>query len=257
MPVTYPLYSDLAKKGQLFDSELHDVVSRTQAETIEVGRAVVYVPGQTSQNLVRLPKLNETVATFTGAITAGHIAVVVAGTTITQNFSSDEATTLSALAIQIAALPSVSSAAAASSVLTIKMKNIAGPATADFTVVASGLGDTLAVTVAQTSSDVFAGIAIGSDSLILDPISNTCAYVVGGITLNLGKKCRVAVYTETALAVDSTVFVRVQNDVSDVTKLAGNFRNDSASGLAIAWSAASVVIGTTAAGIAIIEINLP
>ena len=255
MPTIYPLYSNIAKKGQLFDSELHDVVSRNQTETIEVGRAVVYQAGQISQNLVRLPRRNQTAATVSGTFTAGSIAVTVAGTLVTTNFGTDLATTMTAFAAAIAAVSGVSSATYASSVLTITTANVNSPVAADF--VLTSVTGTLALAVVETSVDTFAGIAVGSDALILDPLTGTSSYVVGGITMNLGKKCRVAVYTETALNVGSTVYVRIQNDPSDVTKLAGNFRNDSASGLAIAWSAASVVVGTTAAGIAIIEINLP
>jgi hypothetical protein len=64
-------------------------------------------------------------------------------------------------------------------------------------------------------------------------------------------------YTETALTPDSSVYIRNTDDASDVTKLKGNLRNDSASGLATVNTDITVVVGASAGGLAEVEVNLP
>ena len=258
MQPSYNVYSLPSKKGQLADSGFHDIVSRLVSEAVEIGRAVVRVVGDVTGKLVRLPRANKSVSTFTGTFTAGSIKVTVAGVQVTAAWATDLDTTLALLAVAAAAVTGVSSATydAATNVMTITIANGVGPVAADFDL--SGVTGTLAVASVLSSSEIFHGIAVTTDALVADLTTGVVQYTpTGPQTANILRRGRMYVYTETAMTTDSQVFVRIQDDGSDVTKLAGNFRTDSASGKATLWADAQVVTGASAGGLAVIEINLP
>ena len=266
---SYSLLPARIKLGQKGDSRFTQIVTRFATEIIEIGRVVVRAFGTAVG--VRLPKLNKVIATFTGSMTAGHIATTInvggstadglTTTTVTQNFTSDLATTIADLATQIASVAGVKSASSAGDVLTISLKNDNAPTS--FVIGGVSTSDTLAVTALASLDDEFHGAAIAAEALVYDGATGKVMYdpvtpgSLNNLSMNLMRQGSWGVHTETDINADDPVYVRCVNDVSDATLVAGQIRADSASGEAVLWAGARVVTAAAAGEVAVIEINLP
>lgn len=109
------------------------------------------------------------------------------------------------------------------------------------------------VALPSGSSDVVAGVVVST--MTRESIRDSLApHYVAGDEMPVLRKGRVWIYTETALAVTATVYLRYTAN-GDLTP--GDFRNDADTDKAVAVTSAKVVVPTTAAGYAMIELNLP
>jgi hypothetical protein len=99
----------VAKPGLKVDSRFDIVVSRGANEVMPFG--VVAVDVQADGERAKLPGANGVVITDDGGTwTAGDVVAVINGTTITETFATDKATSMAALAASIQALAFITSA---------------------------------------------------------------------------------------------------------------------------------------------------
>jgi len=266
------IYPQSAKKGMFLNSRIgRNVVTGIVQEFVEVGRVVCKVFGIAKG--ICLPHANESVATFSGTMTAGHIAVTLqtlsGPTTISQAFATDLATTLAHLTTAIGQVIGVASAALVGDVLTINMAGTDGPQTADFSITGLTGGqtpDTLTVTAVRSFNMEIRGIAPSDEILVIDQNTGLVGYnpsnrlqngSYGGPAIEILRIGSIAVYTETNITEDQAVYVRFINDPTDTTKVIGQIRADNASGLAVLWPNCKVVDGGSAGSIVGVELNLP
>lgn len=145
--------------GLKLDSRFDEVISRGANEVMPFG--VVGVDVQADAERVKLPGANVAVILDdAGTFTAGDIVVVVNGTTITETFDTNKATTMAALAASIQALAFITTAVytGGSNIITIT-------AAADIRLVISvdvtGITGNMTITsITYTLTDAVAGLTL-------------------------------------------------------------------------------------------------
>lgn len=241
--------------GSKADSRVDLVESMQAYGTIPIGRGVSKVYGNDTQ--VLLPVENNVVITDdAGTYTAGSISVTINGTVVTQTYSVDKNTTLTALAAAIlAAAPAgIRSAAYVAGSHTITL--ISSNQTLVVTVDVSGITGTMTISsVTPTSINTFAGVAINSG--IIDqglPGGSGAVEYTNGQAVNVLRQGACYVTPEETVTSDDPVYFRIQDNGA---KLPGMFGKSADSGKCIVVSNARWIEGATTSGVAKLEFNLP
>lgn len=247
-----------ASAGQIYDIGFNNVLSPLAAvEPIRVGLGVAKVIGQDMQ--VRLPHVDIVAVTLSTALTSGASTVVTLnGIALTPVvYASSNADTLTAIAALIAAQDFVASAVS-NGTDTITITADQGFAvTATF---ATTGGSAPTWTSAYSNDNVFYGVALyiqnkmnilgvnGSDGALPYQIGDPVPVMTRG---------RVWVTPENTVTSDSPVYWRIAPTMSNPQ--VGGFRSDSDGGTAILISSNQIrwIIGASAGGLAVLDINQP
>jgi hypothetical protein len=243
-----------AYAGLQADGGHKDIRTFNTDEAVDVGLGVMKYVG--TDEKARLPKVDQAVVEEdTGTYTAGDIVVTIDysdGTqdVVTESFATSKAATLAALAVSIAALDKITSAAYSAPDLTIVAAELGITVTTDV----SGITGTMTIVgTTYTSTDVagdFRGVTVHTHTL------SEQGYVYeANSPMNVMTKGRIYVLVEETVTADSPVYLRVQ--AGTATQLPGQFRASSDSSKAIALTALRYTKGASAGGFAVLELNLP
>lgn len=260
MQTSYSLEHEAGFSGMKADTGVDDIKSMMADVVIPFGRAVVKSYGK--DNAVRLPILGNLVITDdAGTFTAGTITATVLGTLVSQAFDTDKNTSMTALAVKIAAIPGVSSAVYSSGSHTI---TIVTKSTSLEGAVVDISGITGAMTISSyvyTTADTILGFAVATHKE--QTAAGLVQYEVGE-AVNVMSKGRLYSYVEEALGSDDTsIYFRCR--VNGSTKQIGQVLKTSTvetSGTN-SWAKGTIAAGVkflktiTGAGLTILEVNLP
>jgi hypothetical protein len=270
--LTYSLVKDAGFAGLLADSSPHDIDSLVAVEEIIPGNAVVKCKAATLDASCRLPIIDGVVALDdAGTFTAGTIAATVVynvpngasvSTTYTQAFGTDKATSMAALAAKIAANAGVDTCVYSDGSHTITLVSNADYNLSLFTIDVTGITGTMTITsYTYSSSDVIYGIASHNQK---EQEADGTVSLLPGDMVNVMKKGKVFTYTEELVTSNDPVYCRVYPN--GATKLRGQFLKTAAAETISSvhiYGKISCAYGfkfrktTTAAGLTVIEINLP
>lgn len=256
---SYPLYMTVGSAGQLYDLSFNNVFSPvTPLNNIPMGIGVAKVIGQDMQ--VRLPWEDiVSVQASTALIASNSTTVTLNGIALTPVvYASSNAATLNAIAALIAAQDGIASAVS-NGTDTITITADQGlPVTATFATT-GGVGQPT-WTSTYTNDNVFYGIAlyIQNKQNLLGPQGS-----LGGSPYYPGDpvpvltRGQVYVTTENQMTSDSPVYWRIKPTLSNPQ--VGGFRSDSDGGNAILLPNTQIrcIIGASAGGLAVLDINQP
>jgi hypothetical protein len=259
MQTTYSNQHGAAILGMLAESMFKHTDSMICAEALPVARAVMKVPGKKDQ--VRLTRPNHaTITVSADLITANSTIVTVDGVATTATvYATSHAATMAAIVTKIAALSTVANAYLDGSNNRIihVITNLATPTVAAETTLGA-TQPTWAAAYTFTASD-FYGIAQLSQRLEggLPNSDNEASYPNESVS-NILRRGRIYVWFETAFNPDKdTLYVR--HTVNGEGTAIGQFRNDADTSRAVSLSSLPirVISYLTAAGMGVVEINLP
>ena len=247
--------------GMLADSRNKHTESMICSEVMPIGRFASRVGN--SVNQVELPEKNVGTLVFDADFVASNSIIITVNSVATAAvvFATDHDTTAAAVLAAIQGLSTVASAyldPTDTDNRTFIIKVIDAPAVVAEAITGGSSQATGTVTYALDTASLF-GIVQHSHALegglpgSTDPIQ----YPVNA-TANILRKGAIYVYMETAFDPDvDTLYVR--HEANGATGLVGQFRNDSDSSKATSLSALPIKVRSnlSAAGLAIIEINLP
>jgi hypothetical protein len=255
---SYNFLMNVASQGQLYDIGFNNVLTPvTPIETILMGLGVAKVIGADYQ--VRLPHQDiVTLTESTSLVTSNSTIVTLNGIALTPVvYATSNAATLTAIANLIAAQPGIATAVSdGTSVITITAdQGFAVTATA---VTTSGSGQPT-WTPAYSNDNVFYGVALyiqNKQNLLGVTGSAGPAPYFPGQPVSTLTRGRVWVTVENTVTSDSPVYWRMIPTVS--FPQVGGFRSDSDSGNAILISStqAKWILGASAGGLAVLDINL-
>lgn len=258
MQTSYNRDQAIAILGMLADTSFKHTESMICDEAIPVGRAVMRVPNTSDR--VRLSKANYATLTASADLIASNSTIVtVDGVATTATvYATSHAATMAAIVAKIAALSTVANAWLDTTNNKVIHIVAVGPdieAEAETT-----LGDTQATWTAAASfraSDFF-GLAQLSQRLEggLPNVDNAAEYPVESLA-NILRRGRLYVNFETAFDPDKdTLYVR---HTAATGKHIGDFRKDADTNKAVSLAGLPirVVSHLSAAGMGVIEINLP
>lgn len=258
---TYPINQDAYLLGQIINTAYKHTEGKICKGVVPVGRGVSKVIGKDDQ--VRLPASNSGKLVFAGdLVTSNVVDMDINGVAITSvTFATDHATTMVALAVEIASNADVATAVVDPTDTTSRTIIVTG---VDNTVIAiTGIAVTAGATqttgtFTADSADTLYGVAQLSQALEggLPGTTSVPEYADKAVA-NIMRRGEIAVHFETAFNPDSdTLYCRFV--AGSATELIGQFRNDSDSGKAYAVSG-NVKVKTTlaAAGLGVLELNKP
>lgn len=252
------LMTQAASAGQIYDITFGEVLSPVAAvEIIPIGLGVAKVIGQDMQ--VRLPHVDIVAVTLSAPLSAANSTVVTLnGIALTPVvYATSNAVTLNAIAALIAAQPFIASAVS-NGTDTITIYAQQGYAVSAVFITSSGSAVTW--TSVYSNDNVFYGVAvyIQNKMNLLGPQGSAggSPYYIGDAVPTMARG-QIWVYAETTVTSDSPVYWRIAPTLSNPQ--VGNFRGDSDSGNAILLPSNQVrwLIGASAGGLAVLDINQP
>lgn len=256
---SYPLYMTVGSAGQLYDLSFNNVFSPvTPLNNIPMGVGVSKVIGQDMQ--VRLPWVDIVAVTASIPLVTGNSTVVTLnGIALTPVvYATSNAATLTAIAALIAAQPGIATAVS-NGTDTITITADQGlPVLATF-VTTGGAGQPVWTSV-YSNDNVFYGIALyiqNKQNLLGPQGSAGGSPYYPGDPVPVLTRGQVYVTTENTMTSDSPIYWRITPTVS--FPVVGGFRSDSDGGNAILLSSSQIrcIIGASAGGLAVLDINQP
>lgn len=247
-----------ASAGQLYDIGFNNVLTPVAAlENIPIGLGVAKVIGSDYQ--VRLPHQDIAAVVQSTALTAGNITTVTLnGIALTPvSYAVSNAATMNAIAALIAAQPNIASASY-DGFSTININAIQGAAISVTFVTASGSAVTWVTN--YSNDNVFYGVDlyIQNHANLLGPQGSAGGqpYYQGDAVPCLTRG-RVWVTPENTVTSDSQVYWRIVPTLANPQ--VGSFRGDSDGGNAILLSPGIIrwLVGASAGGLAVLDINQP
>lgn len=256
---SYNFLMNVGSAGERYDIGYADVLSPvTPLETIFPGLGLAKVIGQDYQ--VRLPHQDIVAVSASTALVASNSTVVTLnGIALTPVvYATSNAATLTAIAVLIASQPNIASAVSdGASTITITASQ--GYSVSATFVTTAGAGQPT-WTSTYTNDNVFYGIALyiqnKANLLGFSGSAGPSPYVAGDPVPCLTKG-RVWVTTETTVTSDSPVYWRMIATMSNPQ--VGSFRGDADGGNAILLSPNYIrwLVGASAGGLAVLDINQP
>ena len=256
---SYPLYMTVGSAGQLYDLSFNNVFSPvTPLNNIPMGIGVSKVIGQDMQ--VRLPFEDIVAVQASTALVASNSTVVTLnGIALTPVvYATSNAATLTAIAALIAAQDGIASAVSdGTDTITITAEQ-GLPVTATF-VTTGGAGQPT-WTSTYSNDNVFYGIALyiqNKQNLLGPQGSAGGSPYYPGDPVPVLTRGQVYVTTENNMTSDSPIYWRIKPSLS--FPQVGGFRSDSDGGNAILLPSTQIrcIIGASAGGLAVLDINQP
>jgi len=258
--LSYEYLMDAASEGLLADSGFKNVLSPRAYADIPIGRGVSKVVGE--DYAVRLPAQNlSTIVLDADLVTGNSIAISVNGTALSAiPFDTDHLTTMNDIATALEALSEVDTAVVGgASNRTLTVTAVQGDVVVVNSFVVTGGASQATATISNETQDSFYGVAlrIQNKQNLLDPQVGTigAAPYYEGEAVSMLTRGRVYVYVDQDVTSDDPVYLRYVAGAGESE--IGRFRMDSDSGNAFLVSDARYVVGASAGGLAILEINLP
>ena len=257
--LSYNFLMTKATAGEIYDIEFDTIMSPVATQAIPFGVGVAKVIGQ--DQAVRLPHQDIVAVQASTALVASNSTVVTLnGIALTPVvFSVDNATTLTAIAVLIAAQPNIASAVS-NGTDTITITASQGFAVSATFVTTLGVGQPT-WTSTSSNDNVFYGVSvfIQNKMNLYDPSVGSVGGPVyaAGDPVSMMQKGKIWVVPETTVTSDSPVYWRIIP--STPFPVTGTFRGDSDGGNAILISSsfARWWQGGSAGTLAVIDINLP
>lgn len=252
------LMTQAASAGQIYDITFGEVLSPVAAvENIPIGLGVAKVIGQDMQ--VRLPHVDIVAVTASAPLSAANSTVVTLnGIALTPVvYATSNAATLSAIAALISAQPFIASAVS-NGTDTITITAQQGYAVSATFVTSSGSAVTWSSV--YSNDNVFYGVVvyIQNKMNLLGPQGSAggSPYFIGDAVPTMARG-QIWVLAENAVTSDSPVYWRIAPTLS--FPQVGGFRSDSDGGNAILLPSTQVrwLIGASAGGLAVLDINQP
>lgn len=257
----YPINQVAAMLGMLADSRLKHTESMIALEALPIGRGAIVVGNNPDQ--AQLPEANISTLVFDADFVTSNSIIITVNTVATTAtvFATDHDTTAAAVVAKIATLSTVASAIldpADATNRTYIIKVIDAPAVVLEAVTGGASQATGTATQSLAVSDLF-GVVQHSHALEggLPGSTTPIQYPANGLA-NILRKGAIYVQMETTFDPDiDTLFIR--HAAGGATELVGQFRNDADSGKATTLTSLPIVVRSalSAAGLAILEINLP
>ena len=249
---SYPVNQPIAFAGMKSDSRFDFVESFAAAEIIAFGLGVVKNIGV--NNKVRLPAANQGVLVFDAdLVTSNTIDMTVNGVAISQlTFSSTHAATMGLIATELETFDEILSATVDTRTITI-LTNDGEDLAITSIVVAAGGSQAGGVFTAGTR-DILEGLALSTHAKEQALLTGIVNYAIAD-TVNTLRQGACYVVVEEAITSDDPVYCRFLD--GGTGKAVGQFRNDADSGTCFLVSNVKLKSNTSAAGIAILEINNP
>lgn len=251
MQTTYATAMTLGLPGMKADMGADRTLTYYAEETIYFGRGV----SQGAEgNAARLPNRNVGYIDFSGdLVTSNTINLLVNGVAISQvTFASTHAATMAAIATAIEAIADTDYVATVNAARQLKIVNPEGDVLISGIVVALGAGQATG-TATYTGNEAFLGIA-RLDATKEQDTSGVANYAAED-AVSVASKGAFYVYTEETVIPGDPVYMRVY--AGSATELPGQFRKTVDSGDAVLISNARWLVGASADGTAVLEINLP
>lgn len=254
---SYPVEQPVAFRGMKADSRFDLVESFAAAEIIAFGLGIVKNIGV--DNKVRLPAANQGKLVFDAdLVTSNTIDMDVNGVAITQvTFATDHDTTMGLIATELETFDDVLSAVLdpldTNNRTLIVTTNDGEDLLIDSIVVAAG-GSQAGGTFTQGTHDTLEGLALATHAKEQARVTGIVQYAISD-TVNTLRQGAAYVYVEEAVTSDDPVYCRFL--ANGTGKDPGQFRKDSDSGKALLVSDVKFKSTTSAAGIAVLEINKP
>jgi len=250
---SYPVNQPIAFAGMKADSRFDFVESFAAGEVIAFGLGVVKNIGV--NNKVRLPAANKGVLLFAGNFVADNdIDMDINGVAITTvEWDTDQATTLAALATEIESHDDVLTAVV-TALLTITVTGVDGADIAITDIVVTNGGSQTTGAFTQGTHDTLEGLALSTHAKEQALSTGIVQYAISD-TVNTLRQGAAHVVVEEAVTSDDVVYCRFLD--GGAGKAVGQFRNDADSGTCLLVSNVKFKSNTSAAGIAILEINNP
>lgn len=257
----YNFLMNVASAGQLYDIGFIDVISPVNPYNyIPTGIGVSKVIGADYQ--VQLPQQNiATVVSSVNLLVTGNSTVVTLnGVALTPVvYATSNAATMTAIATLIAAQPNILSAVS-NGTTTITITASPGyPVTATFVTTSGSSQPTWTTTLSNNVDFYGISIYIQNQQNLLGIGGNGSAGpspYVPGMPVSTLRRGRIWVTTETTVTSDSPVYWRVIPTMSNPQ--VGGFRGDSDSSNAVLISSSSAawLLGASAGGLAVLDVNL-
>lgn len=256
---SYPLYMTVGSAGQLYDLSFNNVFSPVSAvNNIPMGVGVAKIVGQDMQ--VQLPFENIVAVQASTSLVSGNSTIVTLnGIALTPVvYATSNAATLTAIAALIAAQDGIASAVS-NGTDTITITADAGlPVLATFATTGGAGQPTWTST--YTNNLVFYGIALyiqNKQNLLGPQGSAGGSPYYPGDPVPVLTRGQVYVTTENQMTSDSPIYWRIKPSLS--FPQVGGFRSDSDGGNAILLPSTQIrcIIGASAGGLAVLDINQP
>lgn len=251
MQTTYATEMTAGLPGMKADMGDDRTLTYYAEEAIYFGRGVTQ---GAAGNAARLPNRNVGYIDFSAdLVTSNTINLKVNGVAISQvTFASNHATTMAAIATAIEAIANTDYVATVSAARQLKIVNPDGDVAITNIVVAAGASQATG-TDTYTSDEPFLGIA-RLDATIEQSTSGVANYAAND-AVSVASKGAFYVYTEETVVPGDPVYMRVY--AGSATELPGQFRKTVDSGDAVLISNARWLVGASADGTAVLEINVP
>lgn len=251
MQTTYATAMTNGLPGMKADMGADRTLTYFAEEAIYFGRGVTQ---GLEGDAARLPNRNVGYITFDADIvTSNTVNLKVNGVAMGQvTFSSNHATTMAAIATSIEAIANTDYVATVSAARVIKIVNPDGDVVIADIVVAAGSSQAAGVAT-YTGDEAFLGIA-RLDATKEQNTSGVANYAAED-AVSVASKGAFYVYTEETVVPGDPVYMRVY--AGSATELPGQFRKTVDSGDAVLISNARWLVGASADGTAVLEINLP
>lgn len=257
MQLAYSSTQDPAVLGMLADTSFKHTDSKIAASEIAFGRGVVRVPDTSDQ--ARPTSANYSTITVSADLIASNSTIVTVNSVATTAtvYASSHAATMAAIVVKVLALSTVSRAYLDSSNnRIIHIWSIAATNTSSAETTLGSTQPTWTAAASMYASD-FYGVAQMTHSVASHLIANTTNVYAAEAVANILRRGRIWVNFETAFDPDKdTLYVR---HTADTGKYVGDFGNTSDSSKCTSLSGLPITVIThlTAAGMGVIEINLP
>lgn len=251
MQTTYATAMTVGLPGMKADLSDDRTLTYYAEEVIYFGRGVTQ---GAEGNAARLPNRNVGYIDFSAdLVTSNTINLKVNGVAMAQvTFTSNHNTTMAAIATAIEAISNTDYVATVSAARQIKVVNPDGDVLFADIVVAAGASQATG-TASYTSDEVFLGIARLDASK--EQNTNGVASYAAEDAVSVASKGAFYVYTEETVVPGDPVYMRTY--AGSATELVGQFRKTVDSGDAVLVSNARWIVGGSADGVAVLEINLP
>ena len=248
--------------GGLADSSFKHTESMIASEAIVPGRAVIRTPNYADQ--IQTCKANYALAVSSTALIASNSTIVTVNSVATTAtvYCSSNAATMAAILVKVKALSTVSRAELVSTesgdnILSLRIWTTGATAVVTVATTLGSTQPTWTVTASLDATNIF-GIAQLTQSIEgqLPDVDNSASHAANSL-VNVLRRGKIFVNFETAFDPDQdTLYVRY---TADTGKYIGDFGNtaDSARCVSLAGLPIRVVTHLTAAGIGIVELNLP
>jgi len=257
----YPINQVSAMLGMLADSRVKHTESMIALEALPIGRGAIIVGNKPAQ--AQLPEANVSTLVFDGDFVASNSIVITVNGVATAPvvFAVDHDNTMDLVLAAIKGLSSVASASLDTEDVnnrTFIIKVTDAPAVVT-EAVTGGAGQATGTATQSLDVNSLMGVVQHSHALEggLPGSTDPVQYPANGVA-NILRKGAIYVQMETAFDPDIDVLF-IRHAAGGATELVGQFRNDADSGNATSLASLPIKVRSalSAAGLAILELNLP